>query len=78
MEKLALGLLALIVVAVGLFLSAILGIALGALAGWIAGWFFPTTLTALAHLLGLTAPYQVGAACGFVGGFFRAAVNAKD
>lgn len=66
-----------VILAAAIFVGSLLGIALGALSGWIAGMFFPTVMIALAHLLGLTAPYQFGAACGFVGGFFKATVSSK-
>lgn len=60
------------------FLAIILGTMMGGVAGWVVGLVFNDTMLALKDFLGTDATnFQVGAALGFVGGFFRATVNAK-
>ena len=51
----------------------VLGVLSGALVGWVMGWAFPGTLALVSGwLFGALVPgWQVGAALGFVGSFFR-------
>lgn len=57
-----------------LFLAVILSTLVGALTGWIVGWFFSETILTFFAGLGITGlkMWQLGAALGFVGGFFKA------
>lgn len=59
------------------FFGAVIGAASGAVGGWITGMFFPATMGHVATALGFTAPYQVGAAAGFFGGFVRSKLSSK-
>ena len=61
----------------------ILGTVLGAFSGWLVGLVFPETLSQVGStLFGFNEPWQLGAALGFVGAFFRSIqtvnTNKKD
>lgn len=58
----------------------LIGTLIGAFTGWIVGIFWPTTFGAVLAHFGLSAfaPYQIGAALGFVGGFFKAVQLKND
>lgn len=61
-----------------LFVAPLIGVVIGAFAGWVAGLFFPGTIGAVATVLSnglIVAPWQIGAALGFVGGFFKTHVS---
>ena len=71
--------------AIVLFIGALvivipLGTAFGALAGHIVGWFFGETILGVLEKLGLhgVTMWQVGACCGFFGGFLRTSVSHKE
>lgn len=55
------------------FFLPLISVIVGAFCGWIVGIFWPTTFSAVLAHFGLSAfaPYQVGAALGFVAGFFK-------
>lgn len=55
------------------FVAPALGILFGAFAGWVSGLFFPGTLDLVSQaLFDQTIPHwQLGAALGFVGSFFK-------
>lgn len=62
----------LLVAAFIFFLAPLIGISVGAFTGWVCGLFFDDTLRDLATRLGVDwAPWQLGAALGFVGSFFK-------
>lgn len=71
---------ALILFGFTLILGAILGALMGAFAGWIVGW---TPLgTWILHVLGTLGAHgftmaELGAACGFIGGFMKTNVEHK-
>lgn len=65
-------------VAATVFIVVILSTAIGGFVGWCTGLVFPHTLGHIAALLGLNEPYQVGAAAGFVGSFFRPNSKSRD
>lgn len=72
---------ALALVALTVFLGPLVGILSGAFIGWVVGHFFPGTLDVVSTVLtGDALPHwQLGAALGFVGGFFRNKVSvSKD
>ena len=48
-----------------------LGTACGALSAMIVEWFFPVLMQKLAYMAGFARPWELGAALGFVGAFFR-------
>ena len=58
------------------FFSPMIGVLAGAFAGWVVGWLAPVWVPSGLALLGLkVTPDQLvylGAALGFVGGFFKA------
>lgn len=57
-----------------------LATAFGALAGHIVGWFFSDTILGVLAKMGLhdVTMWQVGACCGFFGGFLRISVSTKS
>jgi len=66
-----------LLIAVGIlvliFFAPLLGIVFGAFAGWVVGLFFPHTLDLVGQrIFGEAIPaWQLGAALGFVGAFFK-------
>lgn len=48
-----------------------LGTALGALSAMIVEYWFPVFMPKLAAMFGFEWPWELGAACGFIGAFFR-------
>jgi hypothetical protein len=60
-----------------IFLSPIIGVLIGAFSGWVVGWLAPVWVPTGLALLGLHVNagqlVEVGAALGFLGGFFRVA-----
>lgn len=78
-EKLAIGLGAALILSCLVFLGAIAGAAFGALGGMVTAWFFPDMMARLTAAFGFIAPYQTGAALGFVGAFFHSSLTqSKD
>ena len=64
-----------------IFIAPLVGICVGAFAGWVAGLFFPHTLGVVATVLSnglIVAPWQIGAALGCVGGFFKTRVSQSN
>jgi len=80
MESLLKALGAILVFAALIFLAPLIGIACGAFGGWVVGHFYPDTLSLIsAKLFGEPIPaWQLGAALGFVGGFFKASQTNKS
>lgn len=64
---------AILAILVGLIVVPLFSTLVGAFVGFIVGGFFPETFGMMLDVLGLekAAPWQFGAMCGFVGGFFR-------
>lgn len=64
-----------------IFLVPILGVLFGAFAGWVVGLFFAETILGFLSRMGMDiaglAMWQVGAALGFIGGFFKATLSTK-
>lgn len=64
-----------------IFLVPILGVLFGAFAGWVVGLFFAETILGFLARMGMDiaglAMWQVGAALGFIGGFFKATLSTK-
>ena len=71
-EEALTGILAIVFVAVMLFVLAPLGAAIGALTALIVTWWFPDMMKLLTTYMRFTHEYQVGAALGYIGAFFRA------
>lgn len=62
----------LLAIMIVLFIGIIAGTAFGALGGWIIGLVFTDTITIIgAKLFGFTEPWEIGAALGFIGSFFK-------
>ncbi|MBQ9732578.1 MAG: hypothetical protein IJV97_05795 [Alphaproteobacteria bacterium] len=59
------------------FLTAILSTILGLIIGWVVGWFFGDTILSFFSCLGIDGfkMWQIGAALGFIGSFFRNSVS---
>lgn len=69
-----------VIAALLVFIACVGGAAFGALGGWVVGWFFDDTLYAAQrafHISPALAPWQLGAALGFVGGFFKTSVSSS-
>ena len=64
-------LLAVALVAIAIFLLAPLGAAIGALTAVIVSWWFPDVMEHMTGYFGFSHAYQLGAALGYVGTFFR-------
>ena len=63
-----------------MFLACILSTFLGAVAGWIVGLFFEESILNFFAALGISGlkMWQIGAALGFIGGFFKStSINKK-
>lgn len=75
MEKALAGL---VTVAAILFFAPLIGVLFGAFSGWVVGFFFTETVQSFLAALGVNAGHlslwQIGAALGFIGGFFRPTV----
>lgn len=73
MEKSVLVVGAVVIVGLLLLLFPIVGTGFGALAGWVVGWFFSETILTFLAGMGITGlkMWQIGAALGFIGGFFK-------
>lgn len=76
---------ALVIGAIGLgvlvlVMAPLLGTLLGALTGWIVGWFFSETVLGFLAMLGIKGMvmWEIGAALGFVGGFFKSLTITKS
>ncbi len=78
MEKALAGIVAITAV---LFFVPLIGTLAGAFIGWVVGLFFADTIQAFLAALGIRAAglalWQIGAALGFIGGFFRPAITLK-
>jgi hypothetical protein len=80
MDKLGIALAGLILFGATLLLGCLLGATVGALGGWVVGWTAFGTWTL--HVLdafgarGFTMA-ELGAACGFIGGFLKTSVEHK-
>ena len=59
-----------------IFLMPLIGVLVGAFAGWVVSLFFDATMRAFFGPLGLghLEVWQIGAALGFIGGFFKTTV----
>lgn len=70
---------AFLVIAIALFVGALLGTAVGALSGWIVGLFYTNTIQTVLVALGFQAVqvWQLGTFFGFVGGFLRSIPTTK-
>jgi hypothetical protein len=79
MEKLTIVVLGGLLVVFGLILLIILGSLVGAFCGEVVSWIFPETLGVVAkRLFGVDMPgWQLGAALGFVGSFFKASCSSS-
>ncbi len=64
---------ALALILAAIFILPLVTTAVGAFVGGIVGMVFPETMSLMLTALGLkaAAPWQFGAMCGFVGGFFK-------
>ena len=72
MDKVFVGILGAIGVAGLFFVAAILGTLCGGIAGWAVGMAFPEVIALVKGYMGVTVTdFQLGAALGFVGSFFR-------
>jgi hypothetical protein len=61
-----------------LFLAPLLGAAFGAFSGWVVGLIFTDTMGKLVTVIpGGFTPLELGAALGFIGGFFKSTVTTK-
>jgi hypothetical protein len=71
---------ALLLLAVMVFISPLIGVIFGAFSGWVVGLFWTNTLTAGLAAVGITGLklWQIGATLGFVGGFFKTSVTSKS
>ena len=71
--------LAILLVLGGVFLACMMGAVMGAVAGFVVGLLFDDSLRLLAYSMGISEarPYQLGGMFGFLGGFFRSAVEVK-
>lgn len=79
MDKIIASLLVAFMVLVVTFLGCIVSTLIGALIGWVVGLFFWDTILTFFAGLGIKglAVWQIGAALGFVGSFFKSTFNAK-
>lgn len=79
MSKIIAGLVAGLVAAAMLVLLIVFGTLMGALSGWIVGWFFADTiLPFFSYIFTAAHPFQmweIGAALGFIGGFFKGGIT---
>lgn len=81
MQNVLVALLALLAVALAIFIAPLIGITFGALAGYIVGQFFPGTVGLVGSAIsgGAVLPaWQVGAILGFVGGFFKTRIKTSN
>lgn len=64
-----------------IFLVPVLGVLFGAFAGWVVGLFFAETILGFLSRIGMDtagfAMWQVGAALGFLGAFFKATLKTQ-
>lgn len=71
----------LVVAAAALFLVCLLSTIFGAAVGWVVGLFFADTILDFLNRFGMNVEnlpmWQVGAALGFIGSFFRSTQQAK-
>lgn len=74
--------LGLALVAALLFFIAILSTVMGAAVGWVVGLFFADTIIGFLGRIGVNVDglsmWQVGAALGFIGSFFKSTLQQKD
>ena len=63
-----------------LFFAPVLGVLIGAFSGWVVGLFFSQTILSFLAVLGITGfkMWQIGAALGFIGSFFRSTAVKSD
>ncbi len=62
-----------------LFLIIILSTLMGGIAGWAVGMVFTETISELKQFMGVSVTdFELGAALGFVGSFFRTAATSKS
>ena len=72
MDKLIIGLLGALIVGSFVFLAAVMSTCFGALGGWAVGWLFDETSVKFLTIVGLDVEmWELGAALGFFGSFFR-------
>ena len=72
MDKLVIGAIAAVGVALVVFFFILLGTLLGGVAGWVVGGVFPFVTDTLREVSGLTLTnFELGAVLGFLGGFVR-------
>ena len=72
MDKLIIGLLGALVVGAFVFFAAVVSTCFGALGGWCVGWLFDETSVKFLTIAGLDVEmWELGAALGFFGSFFR-------
>lgn len=71
---------AIILVALLVFVTPLIGVVFGAFAGWVVSFFYPATLAKVAVAMGIagTPGWQLGAGLGFVGGFFKASLTTTE
>ena len=80
MDKAIVSIAAVVLVGFLLLLAICLGTIFGAVAGWAVGWLFDETSAKVLAYIGVEgfAMWEIGAALGFVGGFFRGSSSSSS
>ena len=81
MDKLLIGLGGAVLVAAFIFISPIIGVLFGAFAGWIVSMLAPVWVPTGLSYIGINVSpgnlVELGAALGFVGGFFKSSLRTE-
>ena len=80
MDKLLIGIIIAAITGAVVFFAAVVSTMFGALAGWAVGWLFDETSYKVLNYIGVQGfeMWEIGAALGFVGSFFRSSSSSSS